>query len=74
MNERKNNRERDSKVNLILLHVNHTFCIFNPKPFNTHCTIRKNGFFNAKKGPIQGSNWPTHGPLSKVALIEREKL
>jgi hypothetical protein len=72
-------REKKPNVNLIFSHVNHTFFILDhwigPKPFRHSLYLRKIGFFNLKKGPIQGSicfklipGLLVPVPLSKVIL------
>ncbi len=51
-----------------------------PKPLNTYCTLRKNVYFNVKKGPIEGSicfklvpGLLFPGPLFKVVLVRAHK-
>jgi len=58
--QKKKNRKKKSKVNLILLYnESHIFILdpqIGPQAFrHTHCTLGKSVFFNMKKGPTQGS-------------------
>lgn len=60
----RRNHEKEKEVNLTLSKVNHTFLLLDlkldPKPLDTHYTLRKNVFLNVKMGPIQDSicfNW-----------------
>jgi hypothetical protein len=78
---KKEEEKNIPKVNLILLHANHTFLILDPwiepQAFkHTHCTLRTKVFFNVKEGPIQGSicfklvlGLLVHGPLFKVVAL-----
>jgi hypothetical protein len=77
---KKSKKKNPSKVNLIVSNINGTSLILDlqvgPQAFrHTQCTLRKNVFFNVKKGPIQGNicfklvhELLVPAPLSKLAL------
>jgi hypothetical protein len=75
--KKRKKREKRSKINLILSHVNCTWTLkLDPTPLDTLIIPQENLFFcDVKKGPIQGSicfklvpGFWVPEPLSKVAL------